>query len=87
MADFILAVRIAAIAGGMDAAAARKMERQLRRDWGGERVYLAKLCAAKELALADLIAAGELPARAIRSLGLPDSTGYRLLSRKWSPKG
>jgi hypothetical protein len=40
--DLIRAIRTAAIAGGMDVAAAHKMERELRREWGGTRKYIAQ---------------------------------------------
>jgi hypothetical protein len=40
--DFIRAIRTAAIAGGMDREAAATLERKLRKEYGGTRVYLSK---------------------------------------------
>ena len=40
--DLLRAVRTAAIAGDMDVAAAHKMERELRREYGGQRRYIAR---------------------------------------------
>lgn len=85
--DFLHQVIAAAVAAAIDSpVAVARLETKLRRQWGGERVYIKKATAdAKAAALAVAITNGRSPADAIRDLGIPTRTGYDLLSRKWSP--
>jgi hypothetical protein len=84
MSDWVREWRIFAVSMGVDASTAQKLEREMRRLWGGERVYIPKrppVCQKLECIAAEQLA-GKSPADAFRACGIPGRTGRRIVSRK-----
>jgi hypothetical protein len=85
--DFLHQVIAAASAATLESpGAVAALEVALRQQWGGGRVYIQKAPSDRVAAvLAVELAAGATPGQAIAAAGCSSSTGYRLLSRRWSP--
>lgn len=63
------------------------IECRLRAIWGGARVYIGKAAAlGKARRLGAELAAGASLRDAMGAAGLSRRSGYRVLSRKWSPR-
>jgi hypothetical protein len=68
----------------MQAEDAAALERQVRREWGGERVYIACGNAeGKARVLGVALATGTSLMSAAEALGIPRRTAYRLAARAW----
>jgi hypothetical protein len=85
MSEFWRSLKMEALAAGITGAAADKFERALRREWGGQKVYLAKRDVPTQTRLVSLsvsLKAGTPAAKAFVENDIPRSTGYRYMSRK-----
>lgn len=83
--DFLKKVlRTAVDCGAMQPADAAELERRVRREWGGERVYIAcGRAEGKVHVLGAALATGTSLTSAADALGIPRRTAYRLAARAW----
>lgn len=84
--DFDELVRqiLAAATPDFPAERARQIAIAMRRDWGGQQLYIGKAPSeGKTFGLGTALAAGEPIARAFAAVGVSESYGYRLLRRRW----
>ncbi len=76
--------QILAAAPDIPPAAVQTAAARIRQDWGGERVYFKKAPAeGKALRLGTALAAGVPLTQACAEVGVSESYGYRLASRRW----
>ena len=88
MRDELLAIiRASLMDEGLDAAVIHRVDGRVREQAGGCRWYVPKRNGHETVGdLARLIAIGVAPREAMRQLGIPKSTGYAMLNRRWSPR-